>query len=233
LAADRKVVAGEESRYECKICPVLPSNESPIFAVSGLTGIRDDFHRLALTQIGRGRPINLYEVRLVVEDILDQLAARYEERLPRGYQHIDGLLVGLKELDSGPAMIYHIIGGFGEEVSSYKIIGRGREYAVSLANYLLDENLSADRMIELVIFIITWVGKIAESVGCEEDKGPDVFFLKDEEAAIKTINEKKILKVKKATDKLDIDKLRDAFPKNLVSKDDYVEVDEVFVKKYE
>jgi hypothetical protein len=60
--------AGEEPHYGDKIFEI----NGVVFAFEELTGIRDDFLLLLRSELARGAS-SLYEVSLVVEDIVEQL----------------------------------------------------------------------------------------------------------------------------------------------------------------
>jgi 20S proteasome alpha/beta subunit len=216
LAADRKIVMGDEFRYECKIAPLFPSKESPLFATTGLTGIRDDFHRIFLREAGRVRPHNLYRVRILAEDLLQRFAERYRDRLPKGYERISGILVGLRELDSGKAMIYHLVGGYGEE-TSHEVIGRGREFAAPLCKHFLSVDQTLNRGMEIVVSVISWVSKVADSVGYEHGGAPDIVVLKDNNPKFMFLKKEKIKEVEGKLSDMDIAKLSEFLPKGVVN----------------
>ena len=233
LAADRKIVMGDEFKYECKIAPLFPTKDSPLFACSGLTGIRDDFHRLFLGEVQRRRPYNLYLTRLVAEDLLERLAERYKDRLPRGYERIAGILVGLKELRSGRAMIYHMIGGYGEEIS-HVVIGRASEFAAPLCKYFCSREITLNRGVEIVTSIISWVSKVADSVGYENGGAPDVVILKDDDPHYKFIKKEKVKEVELKLLGMNIATLSESLPREMINEnEDLSEPTEDFVSKYE
>jgi hypothetical protein len=70
---------GEEPHYGDKIFEI----DGVVFAFEELTGIRDDFLLLLRSELARGAS-SLYEVSLVVEDIVEQLWRRYEQAAGRG-----------------------------------------------------------------------------------------------------------------------------------------------------
>ena len=232
LAADRKVVMGDEFRYECKIAPLFPSEESPVFATTGLTGIRDDFHRIFLMEAGRVRPHNLYRVRILAEDLLQRFAERYKDRLPAGYERISGVLVGLSELGSGKAMIYHLIGGYGEEVD-HVVIGRGREFAAPLCKYFCSKELTLPASVEIAISVISWVSEVANSVGYEIGEAPDIVIVKDDDPHYKFVKKEKAKQVQAKLRDVDIVKLRESLPKGLIDVEkDLVNPRKAFVSRY-
>jgi hypothetical protein len=71
--------AGEEPHYGDKIFEI----DGVVFAFEELTGIRPDFLLLLRSELARGAS-SLYEVSLVVEDIVEQLWRRYEQAAGRG-----------------------------------------------------------------------------------------------------------------------------------------------------
>ena len=78
LAADRKVIRGGEADYMDKVFQL----EGIVLAFEGLTGIRDDFLLLLRSEMNRTRGFtSIYEMKLVVEDIVSDLSRRYCERL--------------------------------------------------------------------------------------------------------------------------------------------------------
>lgn len=232
LAADRKVVMGEEFKYEEKISALFPMKKSPLFATTGLRGIREDFHHIFLNEAGRVKPHNLFRVRILAEDLLQRFADRYKDRLPRGYERIGGILVGLRELSSGEAMIYHLIGGYGEEVPC-EVIGRGREFAAPLCKHLLTQDLTLGRSAEVVVSIISWVSKVANSVGYEQGGAPDVAVLKDNDAKYKFLKKEKVKELVGKLDDINITKLREFLPKEVINeKKDLSDPTKEFVSKY-
>lgn len=170
LAADRKVIRGGESDYMDKIFNL----EGSILAFEGLTGIRDDFLLLLRSEMDRARGFtNIYEMKLVVEDIVADISKRYCERLGEEGS-IGALLGGLSGISTGTAEIYYIHPqGYGESVR-YRCSGHGADYAHSLAKFLLGPGSSVQDNAYRAAFIISWVSEDVDIlVGGEPQGGND------------------------------------------------------------
>lgn len=155
LAADRKVIRGGEADYMDKSFQL----EGTILAFEGLTGIRDDFLLLLRSKMGRAHGFtNIYEMKLVVEDIVADLSRRYCECLGEEGS-IGALLGGLSGISTGPAEIYYIHPeGYGESVQ-YRCSGHGANYAHSLAKFLLSPGSTTPDNAYRAAFIISWVSE--------------------------------------------------------------------------
>jgi len=159
LAADRKLLRGEEPHYGDKIFEL----GGVVFAFEGLTGIRDDFLLLLRSELSRGAS-SLYEVKLVVEDIVEQLWRRYEQRLGGG-AYLGALMAGLENIHTGNAELYYVHPqGYGEAVP-YRCSGHGADYAHALAKFLLLPELSVEESAFRAAFIIWWVEDLDTTVG--------------------------------------------------------------------
>ncbi|MCL4309058.1 MAG: hypothetical protein M1126_06870 [Candidatus Thermoplasmatota archaeon] len=154
IAADRKVLRGGEADYEDKIHRVGHAS----IGFAGLTGLRDDFLFLVDGEIGQARPTTLYELKVVVEDVLFSLEKRYNSRLGPGDEVVDGILGGLERLDSGAATLYHISGGYAERVR-FVSIGHGSPYAQGIAKFLFRDSdaLNTTEAAKLASFVVCWV----------------------------------------------------------------------------
>lgn len=177
LAADRKVIRGGEADYVDKIFQL----EGTILAFEGLTGIRDDFLLLLRSEMDRARGFtNIYEMKLVVEDIVADLSKRYCERLGEEGS-IGALLGGLSGISTGAAEIYYIHPqGYGESVR-YRCSGHGADYAHSLAKFLLSPGSTAQDNAYRAAFVISWVSEDVDMlVGGE----PQVAMMQDNVASV-------------------------------------------------
>lgn len=155
LAADRKVIRGGEADYMDKVFEL----EGTVLAFEGLTGIRDDFLLLLRSEMDRIRGFtNLYEMKLVVEDIVADLSKRYCERLG-DEGSIGALLGGLSGMSTGTAEIYYVHPqGYGEAVR-YRCSGHGADYAHSIAKFLLSPENSVQDNAYRAAFLISWVSE--------------------------------------------------------------------------
>lgn len=174
LGSDRKVLRGGEVEYANKIFVV----NNVALAVEGLTGIRDDFLYLFDLELQRRRGVDtLYEVKIVAEDIIAELAERYRDRV-REEMPIGVLAAGRESLVNGRALLYYIHGvGYGEAVD-FLCTGHGGPYATSLARFLLRKDLDVTENAKRVAFVISWV---AEDVDVTVGGDPDVVIVRDSE----------------------------------------------------
>ena len=177
LAADRKVIRGGEADYMDKVFQL----EGIVLAFEGLTGIRDDFLLLLRSEMNRTRGFtSIYEMKLVVEDIVSDLSRRYCERL--GEQgSIGALLGGLSGISTGLAEVYYVHPeGYGELVR-YRCSGHGADYAHSIAKFLLSPGNSVQDNAYKAAFIISWVSEDVDMlVGGE----PQVAMIQDNTASV-------------------------------------------------
>ncbi len=182
LAADRKVIRGGEADYTEKIFQL----GGTVLAFEGLTGIRDDFLLLLRSEMDRARGFtNIYEMKLVVEDIVADLFRRYCERLGEEGS-IGALLGGLSGISAGAAEIYYIHPqGYGESVR-YRCSGHGADYAHSLGKFLLGPASTAQDNAYRAAFIISWVSEDVDMlVGGE----PQVAMIQDGNATVNYLSE--------------------------------------------
>jgi 20S proteasome alpha/beta subunit len=136
IGSDRKVTRGGEVEYSNKIFEV----SSVLFAIEGMTGIRDDFLLLLNNEIRQRKGIDtLYEMKVIVEDIIEVLSKRYKDRI-KEESPVGVLMGGLEELDKGKAKMYYIHGvGYGEE-TNFLCTGHGGPYATSIAKFYAIQN---------------------------------------------------------------------------------------------
>lgn len=183
LAADRKVIRGGEADYIDKVFEL----EGTVLAFEGLTGIRDDFLLLLRSEMDKTRGFtSLYEMKLVIEDIVADLSKRYCERLGEEGS-IGALLGGLSGMSKGMAEIYYVHPqGYGESVR-YRCSGHGADYAHSIAKFLLSTENSVKDNAYRAAFLISWVSEdIDMLVGGEaqvamiRDNMPGVNYLSSE-----------------------------------------------------
>ena len=172
VGADRRGMRGAEPSDDGKLHDI----DGMMIGVAGLTGIRDDFLLLVRRREIGTRLRDLYEAKLDVEDLVKKFSDRYGPRFPEGQEQIQALLVGLANLRTGKATLYHILGmGFAEEVG-FLCIGHGSPYATTLGKFMYDPNLSVDEMADVVAFLISWV---KEDLDALVGGMPDVMFLRD------------------------------------------------------
>ena len=176
--ADSKILRGGEVEYSDKIF----EKKNVIMGIEGLTGLRDDFLLLLDAEIARrGEKITkLYEMKVIVEDIISDLTKRYADRVGDS-SPIGVLLAGLEEITVGKAILYFIHGiGYGERVN-FICSGHGGPYATSLAKYLLSPDLSVEENAKLIAFVISWV---SEELDATVGGRPLVAMIRDEDASI-------------------------------------------------
>jgi len=173
LASDRKVLRGGEVEYSNKIFVI---NDVVALAVEGLTGIRDDLLYLLNIELQRRRGVDsLYEMKVLVEDIVAELSERYRDRV-REEPPVGVLMAGRENLRYGSAMLYYVHGvGYGEAVE-FLCTGHGGPYATSLAKFLFDKSLGVEENARRAAFVISWV---AEEVDVTVGGEPDVVYVRD------------------------------------------------------
>jgi len=192
MVADRRMMRGTICSDEKKITEF--SKVSIAFA--GLTGLRDKFLETVDGVLQAARAVNLSEAIIGVEDTMALISDRYKKRLGTATQMI-ALLAGLKNLSSGEAKLYHILGnGYAEEID-FLCIGHGEPYATSIAQDLYHINLTMEAMAEIAIFIINWVEKLDSSVGGI----PDVIFVKNDKG-ISDMDKAKVGEIYKKADEV-------------------------------
>ena len=166
IASDRKVARGSETEYTNKVFEMNLGGPL-LFAAEGFTGIRDDFLLLLDAVIQSRKGVDtLYEVKIIVEDIIANLTDRYADHV-RESAPIGVLMGGLQELTKGPATLYYIHApGYGE-LASFMCSGHGGSYAYSLAKFLINPNmqshLSLEEAAKRAAFIITWISDDVDS----------------------------------------------------------------------
>lgn len=184
LGSDRKIQRGGETSYANKIFEFDVGGKT-LFAAEGLTGIRDDFFYLLESAIASRRVIDtLYEVKLLVEDIIVNLTERYTERV-RDSSPVGVLMGGLEKLNEGNAVVYYIHGvGYGEQVS-FRCSGHGGQYAYSIAKFLcgpnICERLDTDEIAKRIAYIISWV---SEDIDSTVGGLPSVVIMKNGDASV-------------------------------------------------
>lgn len=184
IGSDRKIIRGGETSYGNKIFEFTIGGKV-IFAAEGLTGVRDDFFYLLNSEISRRRIIDkLYEIKLMVEDIIANLTERYKERV-REESPVGVLMGGLEDLTRGPANIYYVHGvGYGEQVS-FRCSGHGAQYAYSLAKFLCGPTICAKLNVQeaakRIAYIISWV---SEDVDITVGGLPLVAIIKNKESKV-------------------------------------------------
>jgi len=189
LGADRKIRRGEEVDYEDKIFEMGNS----IIGCVGLTGIRDDFLLIMNSEIARIRPRSLYELKLIVEDVVNDLSDRYRGRLGPGEEQIEAILGGLENLNSGNAKLYHVIGGYAESIR-FLCIGHGSPYATSISKFLYKREASVEEMAKIIAFTIAWV---AEDIDASVGGKPQVLMVKNENPNVEPLEDNIIEEMEK------------------------------------
>ncbi len=181
LGSDRKLRRGEEVDYSDKIFEMGNS----IIGCAGLTGIRDDFLLVMNSEIARIRPRSLYELKLIVEDVVNDLADRYIDRLSPGDEQMEAILGGLEHLDSGSAKLYHVIGGYAEGIR-FLCIGHGSPYATSVSKFLYRRDASTEEIAKIIAFTIAWV---AEDIDASVGGKPQVLMIKNEKSSVEALED--------------------------------------------
>ena len=171
LAADQKVIRGGEVDYQRKIF----ESDGLLLAFEGLTGLVTDFLTLLDGErFQSGEFDSLYQAKLVMEDIVKGFSDRYAERL-EGSVPFGASIAGLREIDDGPADLYHIYpGGYGESVQ-FRCSGNGAPYAYSIATHLMSRDNSCYVNAARAAFVISWVASVDHTVGGT----PQVAILRD------------------------------------------------------
>lgn len=189
IASDRKVSRGSEIEYTNKVFE-LDLGGPLLFAAEGLTGIRDDFFLLLNNEIRRRKGVDtLYEVKIIVEDIIANLTERYADRV-RDPSPIGVLMAGLQELTEGPATLYYIHApGYGE-LASFICSGHGGPYAYPLAKFLIDPNILPTLCLEeakkRVAFVIAW---IADDIDSTVGGTPQITLLRNDGSEIENLSD--------------------------------------------
>lgn len=185
LGSDTKEMRGGEASFGNKIF----EKAGIVLAAEGLTGIRDDFLLLLDYEVRQMRGFTtLYELKVVVEDIVANLSSRYSERIDEP-DPIAVLMGGLDELGSGKAKLYHVYGiGYGEAVD-FRCSGSGGAYATSVAKFLYDPNLDVMEGAYRIAFVISWV---SEDVDANVGGRPQVAIIRDGNPTLNYLNQTQI-----------------------------------------
>jgi len=199
IGSDRKLIRGGETEFSDKIFE-FDIGGKILFAAEGLTGIRDDFFLLLNYEIRRRRGVDtLYEVKIIVEDIISELTDRYRDRIREPYP-IGVLMGGLERISEGKAALYYVHAeGYGEQVA-FRCTGHGGDYGYSLAKFLcgphLATELSTEDIAKRIAFVISWV---AEDVDSMVGGDPDVFIVRDENPNVEQLPKEDVDKEVKHT----------------------------------
>ncbi|MBM3497307.1 MAG: hypothetical protein FJX74_01430 [Armatimonadetes bacterium] len=190
IASDRKIGRGGETVLADKIFEFSALGGPVLFAAEGLTGIRDDFFLLLDGDIRRRRGVDsLYEVKIMVEDIIAELVRRYTDRVGDS-SPIGVLMGGLEGITSGDAVIYYVHApGYGEKVG-FRCTGHGGPYAYALAKFLCEPSdgslLTVDEAARRAAFVVGWVAdKLDSTVGGTAQ----VCILKHKTSKVETMSE--------------------------------------------
>lgn len=195
IGSDRKIQRGGETSYANKIFEFNVGGKI-LFAAEGLTGIRDDFFYLFNSAIESRRAIDtLYEVKLLVEDIIANLSERYAERVQET-SPVGVLMGGLENLTQGPALVYYIHGvGYGEQVA-FRCSGHGGEYAYSVAKFLcgphICQNLETKEVARRIAYAILWV---SEEVDSTVGGLPSVVMMKNNDQNVSYLEDEGLRKI--------------------------------------
>lgn len=196
IGSDRKIQRGGETSFDNKIFEIGVGGGKILFAAEGLTGIRDDFFYLLRSAITSRRVIDtLYEVKLLVEDIIANLSERYGERV-RDPSPVGVLMGGLENLVDGPAIVYYIHGvGYGEQVA-FRCSGHGGQYAYSVAKFLcgpnICESLETNDVAKRIAYIISWV---SEDVDSTVGGLPSIAIMKNQQQNVNYLEEEELKRI--------------------------------------
>ena len=196
IGSDRKIQRGGETSFDNKIFEFEVGGGKILFAAEGLTGIRDDFFYLLRTAIRSRRVVDtLYEIKLLVEDIIANLSERYGERV-QDPSPVGVLMGGLENLTEGDAVLYYIHGvGYGEQVA-FRCTGHGGQYAYSIAKFLcgpnICSNLKPKEVAKRLAYIISW---ISEDVDSTVGGLPSIAIMKNGQDNADYLEEKELRKI--------------------------------------
>ncbi|XOA43132.1 MAG: hypothetical protein ACKKMO_01500 [Candidatus Nealsonbacteria bacterium] len=195
LGGDRKVVRGGETDFENKVKIFAIKGKVPvIFAAAGLGGIIDDFLEMFIKtlkiNIERGEITSLFSIKLLAEDLVAKVGARYGPRFGIA-SPIEFILGGLSELSKGEARLYQIgAPGFGERIRYCNLIGHGRSYARTIGKYLFPKDgktgeipFTCNEIVPRLATCIYWIGfkgEIDDYVGGD----PQIVYIKDEKPEV-------------------------------------------------
>lgn len=163
IATDQLAMRGGEPSYSNKIFEI----GRLVFALAGPTGVSEDFLLLLNDEEKRQKGFSrLYEVKVIVEDIVSELSSRYTKRLGES-GGISAVMGGLSEVTRGEAQLYHILPqGYGEITRDLICIGSGSPYATCIAKFLCETKLSVMENACLAAFIVLWVSEeVSRTVG--------------------------------------------------------------------
>ena len=191
IATDQLAMRGGEPSYSNKIFEI----GRVIFALAGPTGVSEDFLLLLEDEEKRQKGFSrLYEVKVIVEDIVSELSKRYITRLGESGS-ISAVMGGLSEITRGEAQIYHILPqGYGEITRDLICIGSGSPYANCIVKFLCDTKLSVEENAYLTAFVIFWVSEeVSRTVGGT----PQVAMIRNENPSIEHLEQIRIQEAKK------------------------------------
>lgn len=188
IGSDAKVMRGGEVEYGNKIF----EENNVVFAVEGLTGIRDDFLLLLNNEIRNRKGLDtLYEMKVIVEDIIAVLSERYEKRIGQE-SSIGALMGGLENITTGKAKLYYIPGvGYGE-ATNFLCTCHGGTYATSIAKFLCRPDLSIKENAHMLAYVISWV---SEDVDTTVGGTPQIAMIEDTKGDIGYLDNKSIEKM--------------------------------------
>jgi len=176
IGADQKT-SGFEPEYGTKIFRECQS----LWSAAGFVGIRDDLLDMIRQEEQASRGFGtLFQLRQLAEDLIEKMQKRYGERLETPAT-IQAILGGLEQLGAGRASIY-VIGseGYGQRVDTFAAIGSGRDYATSLAKFLLDPEKDVTYNAQVIAFCIAWV---AEDLDAGVGGTPEIQCILDNDPA--------------------------------------------------
>jgi len=109
-----------------------------------------------------------------LEDIVRDINNYYSSSVGETFD----LLIGIQEQVSGSKLQYISPKGVAEDISNYKTIGGGQDYAEMILKPLLHTNIKMIEMAEIAYFVIRYIDqfKFDTSIGVE-DQNPQFWFI--------------------------------------------------------
>lgn len=207
IGADTKVMRGGEADYATKI-HVLGD---VAFATEGVTGVADDFLLLLKDKVAQKKGFaSLYEAKVLAEDLVFELNARYANRLGTD-ETIGCVVAGLENITTGKAKLYYLFGrGFAEAIT-FRATGSGGPYATGLVKFLHDSKASVEENGRRIAFVIHWV---SEAVDTNVGGTPEIAMIRDDDKKISYLSDAEVAKQKKHVELIRPDLWKRLFPKD-------------------